>query len=58
MPRVGFEPRIPVFERTKALHALDRAATVIGTVYITTSHCVLTGSDVIQLPEYWELSGG
>jgi hypothetical protein len=26
---VGFEPTIPVFERAKAVHALDRAATVI-----------------------------
>jgi hypothetical protein len=25
MPRVGFEPTIPVFERTKTFHALDRA---------------------------------
>jgi hypothetical protein len=32
MPRVGFELTIPVIERTKAVHALDRAATVIGTV--------------------------
>jgi hypothetical protein len=30
MPRVGFEPTIPVFERAKTVHALDRAATVIG----------------------------
>jgi hypothetical protein len=30
MPRVGFEPTIPVFERAKADHALDRAAAVIG----------------------------
>jgi hypothetical protein len=30
MPRVGFEPTIPVFERAKAVHALDHAATVIG----------------------------
>jgi hypothetical protein len=30
MPRVGFEPAIPVFERAKAVHALDRAASVIG----------------------------
>jgi hypothetical protein len=30
MPRVGFEPTIPVFERTKTVHALDRAATVMG----------------------------
>jgi hypothetical protein len=30
MPRVGFETTIPVFERAKAVHALDRAATVRG----------------------------
>jgi hypothetical protein len=26
MVRVGFEPMIPVFERAKRVHALDRAA--------------------------------
>jgi hypothetical protein len=39
MPRVGFEPTTPVLERAKMLHALDRAATVIGTLslgYINT----------------------
>jgi hypothetical protein len=30
MPQMGFEPTIPVFELTKTVHALDRAATVIG----------------------------
>jgi hypothetical protein len=30
MPRVGFEPTIPVFERAKTVYALDRAATMIG----------------------------
>jgi hypothetical protein len=30
MPRVGFEPRMPAFERAKTFHALDSAATVIG----------------------------
>jgi hypothetical protein len=30
MPRVVFEPTIPAFERAKTVHALDRAATVIG----------------------------
>jgi hypothetical protein len=30
MPRVGFKPTILVFERTKTVHALERAATVIG----------------------------
>jgi hypothetical protein len=33
MPRVRFEPTIPVFERAKTVHALDRAATVIGCLY-------------------------
>jgi hypothetical protein len=31
MARVVLEPTIPVFERAKTFHALDRAATVIGT---------------------------
>jgi hypothetical protein len=30
MLQVGFEPMILVFERAKIVHALDRAATVIG----------------------------
>jgi hypothetical protein len=30
IPREGFEPTVPVFERTKTCNALDRAATVTG----------------------------
>jgi hypothetical protein len=30
MPQVGFDPTIPVFERAKTVHVLDRVATVIG----------------------------
>jgi hypothetical protein len=30
MPRVGFEPTIPVFELAKTVHALHRVAIVIG----------------------------
>jgi hypothetical protein len=30
MPRVGFEPTIPVLERAKIIHALDRTTTVTG----------------------------
>jgi hypothetical protein len=29
MFQVGFELKIPVFERAKAVHSLDRAATVV-----------------------------
>jgi hypothetical protein len=32
MPCVGIKPTIPEFERAETAHALDRAATVIGTV--------------------------
>jgi hypothetical protein len=31
---VGFEPTFPAFERAKTVHALDRAATVIGPINI------------------------
>jgi hypothetical protein len=30
MSRVGLEPTIPAFERTKTVHALGRAATAIA----------------------------
>jgi hypothetical protein len=39
MPRVGFEPTIPVFKRAKTVHALDCAATVIG--YLCIYLCVI-----------------
>jgi hypothetical protein len=35
MPRVGFELTISVFERTKTVHVLDRAVTVISCYFIT-----------------------
>jgi hypothetical protein len=34
MPYVGFEPTITGSERAKAVHALDRSATVTGFVTI------------------------
>jgi hypothetical protein len=45
MPRVRFEPTIPAFERAKTVHALDRAATVIG-LHVVTITEILT----IRLP--------
>jgi hypothetical protein len=38
MPPVGFEPMIPVFERPKTVHALDRTAIVIGIPNCHRSH--------------------
>jgi hypothetical protein len=34
MPRVGFEPTMPVFEGAKAVHVLHHLATVIGNVHL------------------------
>jgi hypothetical protein len=34
MPPVGFEPTVSVLERTKTVHTVDRAATVISQCYI------------------------
>jgi hypothetical protein len=33
MPQVWLEPMFPVFETEKTIHALDRAATVIGNIF-------------------------
>jgi hypothetical protein len=35
MSRVGFKLTIPMLEREKTVHALDRAATVIGKQFVT-----------------------
>jgi hypothetical protein len=40
MARVGFEPMIPELERAKTVHALDRAATVIGATLYSSSNIV------------------
>jgi hypothetical protein len=50
MPHEGFEPMIPAFEPAKTVHALGRAATVIGRVAehaneISTSSVNATVSD-------------
>jgi hypothetical protein len=41
MPQVGFEQMIPVLEREKTVHALDRAVTVIGISSSILSNSVL-----------------
>jgi hypothetical protein len=42
MPQVGFESTIPVFGRAKTIHALDRAATVIGYSFIHENNITIT----------------
>jgi hypothetical protein len=41
MPRVGFEPTIPVFGRAKTFRTLDRAATVVGKEYICYKNIIM-----------------
>jgi hypothetical protein len=51
MPRVGFEPTIPAFERAKTVHALDRAATVIGCVTETPAFLFVSTTNRTQQHE-------
>jgi hypothetical protein len=34
MPWAEFEPTIPALERAKTVHALDRAASMVGKIYV------------------------
>jgi hypothetical protein len=51
MPRMGFESRIPVFERAKTVHVLllDRATTVIGRLPIMLSFYALSSRNLFPL---------
>jgi hypothetical protein len=52
MPWVAFEPTIPVFQRTKIFHVLDRAAAVIDNLCVCylenprfpKGHCIIIGT--------------
>jgi hypothetical protein len=48
MPQVGLETTIAVFERAKAVHTLDCAATVIGTFHNTAKTSSVTLTSVIR----------
>jgi hypothetical protein len=41
MSRVGFEPTIPVHERARTVHALDRVDTVIGSFFTTCTKVII-----------------
>jgi hypothetical protein len=66
MPRVGFEPTIQVFERTKTVHALDRAARLTylldeGELTVSRSGCFTPGNEPpvpIDLEGYVGLRAG
>jgi hypothetical protein len=47
MPQVGLEPTTPVFERSKTVHALDRAATMTGPGRFTLGEIAL-GTNCIE----------
>jgi hypothetical protein len=47
MPRAGFEPTIPVFERAKTVHALDRTVTRIGMKSTLPISNILASSDYL-----------
>jgi hypothetical protein len=51
MPQVGFEPTIPAFKRAKTVHALDRAAIVIGWVCMQITSITSLGIQSAMLKE-------
>jgi len=54
MPRAEFEPTIPVFERSKTVRALDRAATGTGFVFFTRHKTKLNLSYVFLNSPYFK----
>jgi hypothetical protein len=50
MPGVGFEATIPMFERAQTVHALDRAATVIGLYLYSVCSVYITYKYSLQQP--------
>jgi hypothetical protein len=58
MPRVGFEPMIPTFERAKTVHAIDRAATVIVKVAWWPANCLDRPAGEAHAPHVTSLCAG
>lgn len=63
---MGLEPKIPTFEQAKTVHTLDRAATVIGNIYLTLlnyfvltmlSVTILYSVDDAKITEYGTVNG-
>jgi TPP-dependent indolepyruvate ferredoxin oxidoreductase alpha subunit len=52
IPGVGFEPTMPVIERTKTFHASDRAATVIGRLEIKNDTFIIINKCCCILYQY------
>jgi hypothetical protein len=52
MPSVGFESTIPVLERAKTYHVLDRAANVIGIIPRTNSKTLFC-NNIYSIPNVW-----
>jgi hypothetical protein len=58
MPRVGFKPTIPVFERAKTFHALDRMATAVGVFKLKNEHKLQIFGNKMLRKEYLDSRGG
>jgi hypothetical protein len=55
MPRVGFEPTVPVSARSKTVHDLDRSASVTG--YLQFTYTILLGAVTTNVKMMRKLSG-
>jgi hypothetical protein len=55
MPQVGFDRTLPGFQRAKTVHALDRAATVIGKLQVRFYNVSLAADQRGQQYEFYDL---
>jgi hypothetical protein len=53
MPRVGFEAKVPAFERAKTVHTLDHAATAIGKDWFRYSKVNMEGWRFTDIQTAW-----
>jgi hypothetical protein len=53
MPRMEFEPTIPVFEPAKTFHALGHEATVIGNAILKAIILINTSECIRSWPEFF-----
>jgi hypothetical protein len=55
MPWVGFETTIPAFEQAEIVHALDRAATVIGLINLGMQIHILKRTELLRMKMEWNI---
>jgi hypothetical protein len=51
MPRLRIEHRTPAFEEAKTIHNIDRAATVIGKIYMHVTNTLYLNAKYVKIAQ-------